>query len=200
MRRSTPIHARPDFVKLENDEWLEYRVEARTSRPKRLFRDGFGADALVVLGTAYCWHAITSSSLHATVAAVLLSVYIYCRITRVIWESVVILPSLGLQFETHRGFAGLSLFSARKFVPWSSLEDFLINEGLRGWNVRYYLVAIHRTQQGTLQLKVAFENILPRFPVLLEVYRGVQEALRDESSHCKIYSSMPTSTDSEDNK
>lgn len=114
---------------------------------------------------------------------------------------MVIFPSLGLQLETHRGIAGISLLAARKFIPWSSLEDFLINEGLRGWNVRYYLVAINRTTQGALQLEVAFEvritvlmihllfsrlrtqNILPRFPVLLEVYRSVQEALQNESEH-----------------
>ncbi|KAI0724055.1 hypothetical protein C8T65DRAFT_93908 [Cerioporus squamosus] len=34
-----------------------------------------------------------------------------------------------------------------------------------------------------LQLEVAFQNILPRFPVLLEVYHGVQEALQDEAEN-----------------
>ena len=72
-------------------------------------------------------------------------------------ESVVILPSLGIQLETHRGFAGRSLSVSRKLVPWSSLEDFLINEGLYGWNVRYYCVAMNRTPHGSLQLEVAFE-------------------------------------------
>lgn len=72
-------------------------------------------------------------------------------------ESVVILPSLGIQLETHRGLAGHSLFAARRFIPWSSLEDFLINEGIRGWDIRYYLVAINRTPQDALQLEVAFE-------------------------------------------
>lgn len=107
--------------------------------------------------------------------------YVYTRSTQIQWgkwlifyhmshwtlnfpytESVVILPSLGVQFETHKGFAGISLLAARKFVPWASLEDFLINEGLYGWNVRYYSVAINRTPQGSLQLEVAFEvGVLP---------------------------------------
>lgn len=112
---------------------------------------------------------------------------------------MVILPSLGVQFETHKGFAGISLLAARKFISWASLEDFLINEGLHGWNVRYYCVAVSRTPQGSPQLEVAFEvsalaanssvgkvadhaqNLLPRFPILLEVYRGVQEALQVEN-------------------
>ena len=51
----------------------------------------------------------------------------------------------------------MTLLTARTFVPWSSLEDFLINEGIRGWDVRYYLVAITRTSQGTIKLEVAFE-------------------------------------------
>ena len=103
-------------------------------------------------------------------------VYVYTRSTQIQWgkwlifyhmahwtlifpyvESVVILPSLGVQFETHKGFAGVSLLAARKFIPWASLEDFLINEGLYGWNVRYYCVAMNRTPHGSLQLEVAFE-------------------------------------------
>lgn len=64
---------------------------------------------------------------------------------------------LGVQLETHRGAAGVSLFVSRRFISWSSLEDFLINEGIRGWDIRYYLVAINRTSQSALQLAVAFE-------------------------------------------
>lgn len=108
--------------------------------------------------------------------SVVLLLYVYTRFTQTQWgkwlvfyhlshrtlnlpytESVVILPSLGVQFETHKGFAGVSLLAARKFVPWASLEDFLINEGLYGWDVRYYSVAMNRTPQGSLQLEVAFE-------------------------------------------
>ena len=51
----------------------------------------------------------------------------------------------------------LSLSASRTFIPWSSLEDFLINEGIRGWDIRYYLVAITRTSQGDVKLQVAFE-------------------------------------------
>lgn len=72
-------------------------------------------------------------------------------------ESVIILPSLGLQLETHKGFAGISMLAARTFIPWSALEDFLINEGIRGWDIRYYLVAITRTSHGSIKLEVAFE-------------------------------------------
>jgi len=59
----------------------------------------------------------------------------------------------------------------------TALQDFVINEGIRRWDVRYYLTAIKRSRTGHLTLDVAYENILPHFPVLLEVYRGVHESL-----------------------
>ncbi|KAI9065101.1 hypothetical protein FKP32DRAFT_1568498 [Trametes sanguinea] len=198
MRRSAPISERPEFSVIESNGWCEYRVE--DTRRKRVKLLGFELDAFVALVAAYYWSKIVSNRVHIAVTALLLLAYLYHRSHRILWESVVVFPSLGLQFETHRGLAGLSLTSTRMFIPWSSLEDFLIHEGLRGWNVRYYVVAITRTQQGVLKLEVPFENILPRFPILLEVYRGVHEALRAEHEQCQIYSGISMSTDSQDNK
>lgn len=39
----------------------------------------------------------------------------------------------------------------------SALQDFVINEGLQGWNVRYYLTAIQRKGQNDHILQVAYE-------------------------------------------
>ena len=69
----------------------------------------------------------------------------------------------------------------------------IINEGLRRWSVSYYLALIVDDGDG-LRLLVAYEvrivhherhlmvltcvqNVLPRFPVLLEVYKGLRSAL-----------------------
>jgi len=59
----------------------------------------------------------------------------------------------------------------------TALQDFVINEGIRRWDVRYYLAAIKRSRTNHLSLEVAYENILPHFPVLSEVYHGVHETL-----------------------
>jgi len=56
-------------------------------------------------------------------------------------------------------------------------QDFVIHEGLRGWNVRYFLAAVRLSGSGDFQLHVAYENILPHFAILREVYRGVQAVL-----------------------
>lgn len=75
----------------------------------------------------------------------------------VLAESVIIIPSFGLQFETHTGLPGVPLFASRRFIPFTYLQDFIINEGLRGWNVRYYLAAIEKSQDGAISLHVPYE-------------------------------------------
>jgi phosphatidylinositol glycan class H protein len=113
---------------------------------------------------------------------------------RVSAESVLVIPPHGIQLETHRGLPSIPLTASRRFIPTVALQDFIINEGLRGWDVRYYLVAIKRFNHDNYTLEIAYEvgalsldnverirlgeqNILPHFPVLVEVYRGVQETL-----------------------
>ncbi|KAI0372833.1 hypothetical protein BV20DRAFT_990132 [Pilatotrama ljubarskyi] len=199
MRRTIPLREWPQLTVVEYPGWHEYRVDAAGISNGRKLRS-FGLDAALVVGIAYYCRSDRASRLHLAFAACLLLWYLYHRMTQVLWESIIIIPSLGLQLETHRGFTGIALSSSRRFLPWSSLEDFLINEGLRGWNVRYYLVAITRTQQGALKLEVAFKNTLPRFPILLEVYHAVQEALDNGSEPSRVHSSISTSTNSEDNK
>lgn len=82
---------------------------------------------------------------------------------------MLIFPTHGIQLETHRGYPLLKpLFVSRRFIHASLLEDFIINEGLRRWNVRYYLAAVHRSSTGKITLDVAFEvsNLL-HFPCLV---------------------------------
>jgi phosphatidylinositol glycan class H protein len=72
-------------------------------------------------------------------------------------ESVVVIPSQGIQFETHQGLKSRSLISSRRFIPFASLEDVVINEALHRWNVRFYLVAIRQVGAHGHRLEVAFE-------------------------------------------
>ncbi|PSR94088.1 hypothetical protein PHLCEN_2v4516 [Hermanssonia centrifuga] len=92
-------------------------------------------------------------------------------------ESVLAIPSLGIQMETCIGLPNIPLFTSRRFIPLVHLRDFVINEGLYRWNVRYYLVALQGFEKSGLILEVAYENIKPYFPVLLEVYHGVHDLM-----------------------
>ncbi|KAH9945963.1 uncharacterized protein BXZ73DRAFT_95480 [Epithele typhae] len=179
MKHTRPLDDHPELVLIEASAWREYRVHTKASQ--RLSVGHFWFDGVVGLALAYFWSWAIASKLKVAVTTASLLAYVHSRLTQVIWESVVIFPSLGIQLETHRGLGGFSLTASRTFIPWSALEDFLINEGIRGWDIRYYLVAITRTSQGPVRLEVAFENILPRFRILHEIYHGVQDALRTES-------------------
>ncbi len=109
-------------------------------------------------------------------------------------ESVFAVPYIGIQLETHRGLPNMPLFVSRRFIPAIYLQDFIVNEGLRRWNVRYYLAVIQEGSGGKTTLEVAYEvrfhsgtylqplkdlvqNTLPYFPILLYVYRGVHEVM-----------------------
>jgi phosphatidylinositol glycan class H protein len=107
-----------------------------------------------------------------------LSFLIYWRVTQVLWESALVLPPYGVQLETHRGLPSLPLFVSRRFIPLTEVQEVLINEGLRRWDVRYYLAVLYSPREGEQRLAVAYENILPRFPVLNRVYHGIHECLQ----------------------
>ena len=73
-------------------------------------------------------------------------------------ESVVVIAPHGIQLETHRGFPpSLVLSASRRFIPMSALQDFVINEGLRRWDARYYLAAIRKNGPNGFALQIAYE-------------------------------------------
>lgn len=73
-------------------------------------------------------------------------------------ESVIILPPHGIQLETHRGFLkGWPLQTTRRFIPSSVVSGIVINEGLRGWNVLFYLVVVKSEPLNGSSLEVAYQ-------------------------------------------
>ena len=104
-----------------------------------------------------------------------LGLLVYRKVTQVLWganysemtptnlidasplESVLVLPSYGIQLETHRGLPSLPLFVSRRFIPLTKVRDVLINEGLRRWDVRYYLAIHYYPRRGEQRLEVAYQ-------------------------------------------
>lgn len=72
-------------------------------------------------------------------------------------ETVIIIPPHGIQLETHRGLPYWPRFVSRRFIPLTNLQDVIINEALRGWNVRYYLAVVKGRPSVGFSLEVAFE-------------------------------------------
>jgi len=190
MQRSRPLAStHPEFSVLYFPGFLEYRVENW-----HLSRDG--SQRIVRYVTGFTWEfAIVSvilgfigskirESTWAIIALCLVFAYfVWSKCTQVLFESVVVIAPHGIQLETHRGFPpSLVLWASRRFIPMSNLRDFVINEGLHGWNVRYYLTAIQRKGSNDFILQVAYKNTLPHFRVLLKVYNDVQTTLFQTST------------------
>ena len=120
-------------------------------------------------------------------------------------ESVVILGPHGIQLETHRGFlTRLPWLTNRRFIASTHLHGVYINEGLRGWNVRFYLVAIKRTALTGSTFEVAYQvsdlkklfallvlystcyqNLLPDQSILQHVYQGIHEILLSTTNNMR---------------
>ncbi|KAF7338393.1 Phosphatidylinositol N-acetylglucosaminyltransferase subunit gpi15 [Mycena venus] len=154
----------PEFVVFHRPGFTEYRVENW-----RLARDGSGRVlmgvsgwrwhySLVPLLLSLLWPRIHDNNITLGALFSVLAYLVYSKCTQVLHESVVVIPPHGIQLETHRGLPWFSPFAVtRQFIPFASLQDFVIHEGLSGWNVRYYLAAIRLSETGDYQVHVAFK-------------------------------------------
>ncbi|KAL8284267.1 hypothetical protein RQP46_005016 [Phenoliferia psychrophenolica] len=107
-------------------------------------------------------------------ALVLLALFVKSRTSSVLNESILAIAGLGLQLSTTRGlvlsFPTLStplkipLSTSRLFLPLASISDVVINEGIYGWTIIYYLVIIQDEGQGPVKLRVGYPVGLPQSP------------------------------------
>ncbi|KZV71869.1 hypothetical protein PENSPDRAFT_675151 [Peniophora sp. CONT] len=184
MRILRPLPKHPELVVFDTPNLCrEYHIEswhlAREGSDRVVSRaSGFAPrDACAVLLLAVLWPLVKAHSLGQVGLALGTMLYLYARCTQVLRESIIAIPSLGIQFETHRGFPPFTFSVKRTFVSMAELEDIVLNEALYGWNVRYYMAALHRSDDGEPRLQVAFETILPRFPILHPILHDLRSYL-----------------------
>lgn len=90
-------------------------------------------------------------------------------------ESLLVMRGLGVQTsESPKSYlAG----TATRFIPTEKIQDILINEAFRGFEVRYYLVVV---VEGEDDLVVVFPGLLPRRAIVESVWRGARECLYEK--------------------
>ncbi|KAF9263509.1 hypothetical protein L218DRAFT_927142 [Marasmius fiardii PR-910] len=182
MQRSTLLSStNPEFSVLYFPTFTEFRVENW-----RLARDGTGKivrgssgwswrDCIPAVVFSYLW---PKASFWSRIMIVLLMIILaWSKCTQVLFESVLVFPHHGIQLETHRGLPPWTFSVSRQFIPKATLRDVVINEGITRWNIRYYLLAINQRRPDDVHLEIFFPNILPHFPILQEVYRGLHDTL-----------------------
>ncbi|KAI0137206.1 GPI-GlcNAc transferase complex [Xylariales sp. AK1849] len=90
-------------------------------------------------------------------------------------ESLLVLRGLGIQTSST---ASTVLGSAvTRFIPTEKIQDVLINEAFRGFEVRYYLVVVVEDEEDVV---VVFPKLLPRREAVERVWRGVRACLFEE--------------------
>ncbi|CZS96416.1 hypothetical protein WAI453_009941 [Rhynchosporium graminicola] len=87
-------------------------------------------------------------------------------------ESLLVLRGLGIQTSSSSNTYLSS--STTRFIPTEKIQDILVNEAFRGFEVRYYLVVI---VEGEEEVVVVFPRLLPRRAIVERVWRGCRACL-----------------------
>lgn len=87
-------------------------------------------------------------------------------------ESLLVMRGLGVQTSG----SPKSYWGGRvtRFIPTEQIQDILVNEAFRGFEVRYYLVIVLK---GEPDLVVVFPGLLPRRAIVESVWRGAKACL-----------------------
>lgn len=96
-------------------------------------------------------------------------------------ESLLVLRGLGIQTSsTAHSYLGSA---ATRFIPTEKIQDILINEAFRGFEVRYYLVVV---VEGEEDVVVVFPRLLPPKRIVRAVWQGVRGCLFEEEGLTKM--------------
>ncbi|KAA8646440.1 PIG-H family GPI synthesis protein [Aspergillus tanneri] len=140
-------------------------------------------------GSALRWSVIWSSSLgsficriadvYSPVVVTLVSAVVIYGVFRKGYteESLLVIRGLGIQTSTS-SLTYLSKASTR-FIPTTQIQDIVIHEAFKGFEVRFYLAVI---VEGEPEVVVVFPKLLPKRAILEEVWRGSRRCLYDSKS------------------
>jgi len=180
----------PQFSVLETHGYLEYRVEnwrlSRDGSRKIIRRSTWSFfDCIWIFTLIHLWSQTADTRFHWFMFALSSAAFFWMKCCNVLHESVVVAAPNGIQLETHYGLYTLRLYVRRQFIPLQAFKDLLIHEGFQLWSIRYYLGVMRQSADGQLRLTIVFPNLLPYFPVLVEVSHGVRQRLliKCDTSH-----------------
>lgn len=167
-------------------------------------------DMGVLLALSGGYYAFSEGSAR-WVAVVLAVLWAKMKSGQVLEESIIAVKGIGLQLTTTRGLSmslpnlfyfplpsdpsavdskrtlrksatRFPLSTSNLFIPLESISDIVINEGIYGWRVIYYIVIIQTQGKEEVKLRIAFSELLPRLAELKEVWRGTRSVLFDEDA------------------
>ncbi|CAG8194781.1 unnamed protein product [Penicillium salamii] len=140
--------------------------------------DGFISWPLVwssTLGSKLC---CLVDSYNPLAIAVVSALVIYCVFRRgYTEESLLVIRGFGIQTSTSS--ATYLSTAATRFIPTTQIQDIVIHEAFKGFEVRFYLAVI---VEGEPNAVVVFPHTLPKREILEQVWRGSRRCLYDAKS------------------
>ena len=85
----------------------------------------------------------------------------------------------GLGIQTSTSSETYLSTATTRFIPTAKIQDILVNEAFKGFEVRYYLVIV---VDGEEDVVVVFPRLLPRRQVVEKVWRGARSCLYEEEA------------------
>ncbi|XP_033115915.1 phosphatidylinositol N-acetylglucosaminyltransferase subunit H-like isoform X2 [Anneissia japonica] len=177
--------ARPDAIFLQRNEygsdWAGCCAPLKfVTISQSIFSLWFFFTAVVCVACVAYFAVATKNSVFLNyVVAVLLSACIlyilYILFCKVKDETIVLLPSIGIQLQKCSAFGQHST----EFIPYDIVKDVVINEAISMYKVIYYLVVLVNSPTSDSEESVipVFTNSLPRLDILRVIYNICQEAL-----------------------
>ncbi|KAI1905984.1 hypothetical protein LOZ53_004401 [Ophidiomyces ophidiicola] len=92
-------------------------------------------------------------------------------------ESLLVIRGLGVQ--TSSSAATYFMSATTRFIPTAQVQDIVIHEAFRNFEVRFYLVII---VEGESEAIVVFPKLLPRRNILEDAWKGTRKCLYEPSS------------------
>ena len=120
----------------------------------------------------------TSSPLPPFTIVLPLSLVILYILSLCLFRSESLLVMRGLGVQTTESSGSYLRAAATRFIPTEKIQDVLVNEAFRGFEVRYYLVVV---VEGEEDVVVVFPGLLPGRKIVEEVWRGVRGCLYERT-------------------
>ncbi|CAG8614134.1 12986_t:CDS:2 [Gigaspora rosea] len=104
----------------------------------------------------------------------LLIIWLWTKFNIVKQESILSIRDIGIQVET----VYINGRTVSRFIERSKISDIIINEGITMLQVKFYMAII---VEGQDKMVVVFQHLLPKYSILIQVYRGTRSIIFNES-------------------
>ncbi|KAF2077614.1 hypothetical protein CYY_001077 [Polysphondylium violaceum] len=155
-----------------NNDVKEYRISRKDKSIVTKF--DYFLLSLLLLTALYHHIYLEASALRSfsTYLIIFLIIFkFYLKLFIVKEESLIVMRELGVQIKRKYFLRPDTL----EFIDKNKIQNVIINEGITKHNVIFYMAFI---VEGKNKMVLAFEDLIPRLNILLQIYRGTLSVIK----------------------